>query len=230
MMSMKAALLALELLDRHPECANRLLHGQHRATAAGAAASPVRVAVIWLRPRQVKLLALWRRPAEICASTAGLCSAPSGDGDARAMGRETAVSSSPPRISFQKENELYSSRLLFPFTQPPRVSNALSTPCSRPGTARNSLCLRVQLGLSVCLWLCSRETPAALLHGTGGSVPASERRRGSLSSGGARVMLIGVGILAPNPAAPGISAACACMTLPSSSAGGAGALLSSAKL
>lgn len=166
MMSMKAALLALELLDRHPECANRLLHGQHRATAAGAAASPVRVAVIWLRPRQVKLLALWRRPAEICASTAGLCSAPSGDGDARAMGRETAVSSSPPRISFQEENELYSSRLLFPFTQPPRVSNALSTPCSRPGTARNSLCLRVQLGLSVCLWLCSRETPAALLHGT----------------------------------------------------------------
>lgn len=102
----------------------------------------------------------------MCAPPAGLRCALSGDGDARAMGRETAVSSSPPRISFQEENELYSPRLLFPFPQPPRVSNAFSTRCSRPGTAPNSLCLWVQLGLSVCLWFCSRETPAALLHGT----------------------------------------------------------------
>lgn len=61
----------------------------------------------------------------MCAPPAGLRCALSGDGDARAMGRETAVSSSPPRISFQEENELYSPRLLFPFPQPPRVSNAL---------------------------------------------------------------------------------------------------------
>lgn len=150
---------------------------QHRATAAGAAASPVPVAVIWLHPRRAKLSALWRRPMEMCAPTAGLRCALSGDGDARAMGRETAVSSSPPRISFQEENELYSPRLLFPFTQPPRVSNALSTRCSRPGTAPNSLRLWVQLGLSICLWFCSRGRPRLLCSmALGVSVPALEQR------------------------------------------------------
>lgn len=156
---------------------------------------------------------------EMCAPTAGLRCAPSGDGDARAMGRETAVSSSPPRISFQEENELYSPRLLFPFTQPPRVSNDLSTWCSRPGTAPNSLCLWVQLGLSVCLWFCSRETPAALLHGTWWLRSCLGAVLGLCVKRGARVILTGVGVLAPNPAAPGTSASCTCLTPPSSSAG-----------